>query len=433
MGMGMPQTRYARSGDVMIAYQVLGEGPFDVVITPSEVSHVELQWEVAGWAALLRGIAEQARVLVFDKRGTGMSDRVAGAPTLEERSDDIRAVMDAAGSQRAALAGFMDGVPMSVVFAASHPERVSALVLYGGMARVLWAPDYLFGDTEREARNELEEIIESLVTPGGGEAWLRRDAPSADQDEVQALARVWRYGASPGTFEALYRMNMAMDVREVLPLVSAPTLVLHQRADPWVSVKHGPYLAQHIPGAAYVELDGAEHVPTAATTPQLLAQMLPFLREAVTRAVPEPDKVLATVLFSDIVGSTARAAELGDARWRELLIEHHARVRAQLARYRGTEVDTAGDGFSPGSTGRPAASAARWRSATRSANSACRSGSACTPASARCWTARWPGSRSRSAPGCRRGRRLARCWCRRRSRTWSPAPGSPSKTAAWPS
>jgi class 3 adenylate cyclase len=153
------------------------------------------------------------------------------------------------------------------------------------------------------------------------------------------------YGASPGTAEALYRMNMAMDVRQVLPLVSAPTLVLHQRGDPWVSVKHGPYLAQHIPGAAYAELDGAEHVPTAASAPRLLAQMLPFLREAVTRAAPEPDKVLATVLFSDIVGSTARAAELGDARWRELLTEHHARVRAQLARYRGTEVDTAGDGF----------------------------------------------------------------------------------------
>jgi class 3 adenylate cyclase/predicted esterase len=343
--MGMPETRYARSGDVVIAYQVLGEGPFDVVIVPAFVSHVELQWEAAGWAALLRGIAEQARVLVFDKRGTGMSDRVAGAPTLEERSDDIRAVMDAAGSQRAALVGFMDGVPMSVVFAASHPERVSALVLYGGMARVLWAPDYLFGDTEREARNELGEITESFVTPGVEEAVLRRDVPSAGEEEVRALARVWRYGASPGTAEALYRVNMAMDVREVLPLVSAPTLVLHQRSDPWVSVKHGPYLAQHIPGAAYVELDGAEHVPTAASAPRLLAQMLPFLREAVTRAVPEPDKVLATVLFSDIVGSTARAAELGDARWRELLAAHHARVRAQLALHRGTEVNTAGDGF----------------------------------------------------------------------------------------
>ena len=199
MGMGMPQTRYARSGDVVIAYQVLGEGPFDVVIAPSFVSHVELQWEAAGWAALLRGIAEQARVLVFDKRGTGMSDRVAGAPTLEERSDDIRAVMDAAGSQRAALAGFMDSVPMSVVFAASHPERVSALVLYGGMARVLWAPDYPFGDTEREARNELGEIIDSFLTPGAEEAVLRRDVPSADQDEVRALARVFWYGASPGT------------------------------------------------------------------------------------------------------------------------------------------------------------------------------------------------------------------------------------------
>ena len=345
MGMGMPETRYARSGDVSIAYQVLGQGPFDVVYAPGYVSHVELIWEAAGIAAFLRGIAEHARVLVFDKRGTGMSDRVAGAPTLEERSDDIRAVMDAAGSQRAALFGLSEGVPMSVVFAASHPERVSALVLYGGMARMLWAPDYLFGETERESRKGIENDLEEFVTPGGTEAKARRGFPSADEEEVQAIARVIRYGASPGTVEALERMNMAIDVRDVLPMVSAPTLVLQQRGDPWTRAEHGRYLAQHIPGAAYVELDGDDHIPTAAMAPQLLAQVMPFLQEAASREAPEPDKVLATVLFSDIVGSTARAAELGDARWRELLAAHHERVRAQLARFRGVELDTAGDGF----------------------------------------------------------------------------------------
>jgi class 3 adenylate cyclase len=345
MGMGMPETRYARSGDVSIAYQVVGDGPFDVVFAPGYVSHVELVWEAAGIAAFLRGIAEHARLLVFDKRGTGLSDRVAGAPTLEERSDDIRAVMDAAGSQRAALFGLSEGVPMSVVFAASHPERVSALVLYGGMARTLWAPDYLFGETERESRKGLENDLEEFVTPGGLEAKARRGFPSADEDEVRAVARVIRYGASPGTVEALERMNMAIDVRDVLPMVSAPALVLQQRGDRWTPVEHGRYLAEHIPGAAYVELDGADHIPTAAMAPQLLAQVMPFLQDAVTREAPQPDKVLATVLFSDIVGSTARAAELGDARWRELLAAHHGRVRAQLARFRGVELDTAGDGF----------------------------------------------------------------------------------------
>jgi class 3 adenylate cyclase len=343
--MGMPQTRYARSGDVMIAYQVLGEGPFDVVIAPGWVSHVDLQWETGGWAALLRGLAEQARVLVFDKRGTGLSDRVAGVPTLEERSDDIRAVMDAVGSERAAVFGASEGASMGVVFAASYPERVSALVLYGGYARWLWAPDYLFGATEREARKEIERDLEAFLTPGGLEELIRSGFPSADEQEVRAWARVFRYGASPGTFEALDRMDMAFDVRDVLPVVSAPTLVVNQHANPWVRPEHGLYLTQHIPGAAYVELDGDGHIPTAAIASQLLAHMMPFLQEAVTREAPEPDKVLATVLFSDIVGSTARAAELGDARWRELLAAHHGRVRAQLARFRGVELDTAGDGF----------------------------------------------------------------------------------------
>src|SRR6516162_896781 len=167
----MPETRYARSGDVSVAYQVLGEGPFDVVVVPGIVSHVELGWQAAGWAALLRGLAGHARVLLFDKRGTGLSDRVLGLPTLEERSDDIRAVMDAAGSDRAALVGLSDGVPMSVVFAASHPGRVSALVLYGGLARTLWAPDYQFGTPERTYRREVEEEADWFMTPGTMEAW----------------------------------------------------------------------------------------------------------------------------------------------------------------------------------------------------------------------------------------------------------------------
>ena len=345
MGMGMPETRYARSGDVMIAYQVVGEGPFDVVLTPGAVSHVELYWDLAGMTALLRGLAEHARVIFFDKRGTGLSDRVAGAPTLEERSDDIRAVMDAAGSDRAALFGLSDGVPMSVVFAASHPDWVSALVLYGGLARVLWAPDFLFGATEREYRKGVEENFGTFVTPGGIEEQVRSGIRSAGEDEVRAWARVNRYGASPASLEALDRMNRAIDVREVLPVVSAPTLVVHQRGDPWVRVEHGRYLAEHIPGAAYVELDGDEHIPTAAFVPRLLAQVVPFLQDAASREAPEPDKVLATVLFSDIVGSTTRAAELGDTRWRQLLGEHHACVRRQLARFRGVELDTAGDGF----------------------------------------------------------------------------------------
>jgi class 3 adenylate cyclase/pimeloyl-ACP methyl ester carboxylesterase len=343
--MSVPETRYARSADVAIAYQVVGEGPFDVVLTPGSVSHVELYWDIEGVAALLRGLAKHARVIFFDKRGTGLSDRVAGAPTLEERSDDIRAVMDAAASDRAALFGVSEGVPMSVVFAASYPERVSALVLYGGRAREQWARDYPFGSTERESRKETEEELDGFVTPGGLEEMVRSGLPSAGEDELRAWARVFRYGASPASLEALDRMNMAIDVRSVLPVVRTPTLVVHQRDDPWVRVEHGRYLADHIPGAAYAELDGDAHIPSTSFVPRLLSQVVPFLEDAVCQGAPEPDKVLVTVLFSDIVGSTSMAAELGDTRWRQLLGEHHASVRRQLTRFRGVEIDTAGDGF----------------------------------------------------------------------------------------
>jgi pimeloyl-ACP methyl ester carboxylesterase len=417
VGMGMPETRYARSGDVMIAYQVLGEGPFDVVFVPGTVSHVELQWELEGWAALLRAVAGHVRVLVFDKRGTGLSDRVAGAPTLEQRSDDIRAVMDTAGSQRAALFGVSEGVPMGVVFAASHPERVSALVLYGGMARTLWAPDYLFGYTEREYRKTLEDEFDAFVTPGSLEGQVRSGCPSASEAEVRALARIFRYGSSPSAIEALERMNMAIDVRDVLPVISAPTLVVHQRSDPWVRAERGRYLAQHIPGAAYVELDSGEHIPTAATAPQLLAEMMPFLQEAAMREAPEPDKVLATILFSDIVGSTAKAAELGTRAGGNCWPPTMGGFAPSWPGSGGSSSTRPGTGFSPGSMGRPARSVAPWRFIRQYAASACRSASACTPASARCSMARWPGSRSRSAHGCPRGPEPVKCWYPRRSKT----------------
>jgi len=344
--MGSPETRYARSADVMIAYQVVGHGPFDVVLTPGTVSHVELYWDLPGMAALLRGIAEHARLIFYDKRGTGLSDRVVGAPTLEERSDDIRAVMDAAGSRRAVLFGTSEGVPLSLVFAATWPERVSGLVLYGGAARWLWAPNYLFGVPERKYRQNTEENSELFLTTEGTEELVRSGFSSPDEKEVRAWAHLLRYGTSPAALEELDRMNMAIDVREVLPVIKVPTLVAHQRGDPWVPVEHGRYLARHIPGATLAELDGDEHIPTTAFVPRLLAHVVPFLLELVTReAAPEPDSVLATVLFSDIVGSTALAAELGDAGWRNLLAEHHACVRRQLSQFRGVEIDTAGDGF----------------------------------------------------------------------------------------
>jgi pimeloyl-ACP methyl ester carboxylesterase len=203
---------------------------------PGTVSHVELIWDAAGWDVLLRGLAEHARVIIFDKRGTGLSDRDVGVPTLEDRSDDIRAVMDAVKSPRAVLFGLSESVPMSVVFAASHPERVSVLVPYGGYARLLWAPDYQFGVPERAFRRRLKGDAEEFMTPGALEAFARSGMPSADQDEVRAFARIIRYGASPAAFEALDRMNMSIDVRDVLPVISVPTLVLRQRADPcWVS------------------------------------------------------------------------------------------------------------------------------------------------------------------------------------------------------
>ena len=342
----LPETRYARSGDVSIAYQVVGHGPFDVVFVPPTVSHVELGWEIPSIRAVLERLASFSRLIHFDKRGTGMSDRVAGAPTLEVRMDDVRAVMDAADSERAALVGWSEGVALSALFAATYPDRAWALVLYGGQARALRAPDYPWGPTENDALRMIEEERLASEQPGFAEQIARSGMPKASREEVMAVAEVFHRGASPGALEALSRMNIQMDIRSVLPAIRVPSLVLHNTGDRWVDVERGRDLAKRIPAATFVEFPIEGHIPTGVDMPPVVDEIERFLGEAWKEdAEREPDRVLATVLFTDIVGSTERMAQLGDAGWRQLLERHHAVVRAQLARARGREVDTAGDGF----------------------------------------------------------------------------------------
>jgi class 3 adenylate cyclase/dienelactone hydrolase len=342
-----PKTRYARSGEVSIAYQAVGDGPFDVVFVPASVSHVELVWEVPTWRLFLEGLADYARVIHFDKRGTGMSDRVSGAPSLEIRMDDVRAVMDAAASERAAILGLSEGVAMSALFAATYPERTWALVLYGGKARQLRAPDYPWGLTEAEAERDIAEGRVLAEEGRLAEEVARSGMPTATEEEVDAFTRLFRQSASPGALEAFDRMNVQIDIRGVLPAIKVPTLVLHNTRDRWVEVERGRDLARRIPGARFVELPIDGHITPAADMPPVLAEVKSFL-EGVWGAEGgqrDPERMLATVMFTDIVGSTARAAELGDARWRELLERHHLLIRRQLALARGREVDTAGDGF----------------------------------------------------------------------------------------
>ena len=342
-----PETRYARSGDVSIAYQVTGDGPFDVVYVPPMVSHVELAWAVPGMAAYFQSLASFCRLIRLDKRGTGMSDRVSGAPSLETRMDDVRAVMDAAGSDRAALIGVSEGGPMSILFAATYPERTWALVVEGSNARERWAPDYPWGYRDEDYARDDAETERLWGTSEYTDRLVGNLVPSADDENNRALATMIRQSASPGAAVALSRMNAEIDVRHVLSAVRVPTLVLNRAEESPFIVNASRHLAEHIPGARHVELPGADHAIFSAHPELALAAIEEFLHEAWDdRSVhDQPDRVLATILFTDIVGSTTRALELGDARWRELLEAHHALVRRQLGRFRGRELDTAGDGF----------------------------------------------------------------------------------------
>jgi class 3 adenylate cyclase len=334
-----PETRYARSGDVNIAYQVSGDGPFDLVLVHGFISHLDLDWDEPGMAHFFRRLGSFSRLIRFDKRGTGLSDRPGGLPDLETRMDDVRAVMDAVGSEQAALFGYSEGGPMSCLFAATYPERISSLVVYGTYAkRQDPDDDYPWAATREERRAYSAEIEREW----GVDADLGSMAPNADAALRDWWARRARAAASPGAARDLILMNSEIDVRALLPTIRVPTLVLHRAGDRDSRVEEGRYIADHIPGARFVELTGEDHL-VLIRPDEIVDEVQEFLTGA--RPVPETERVLATVLFTDIVASTERAAELGDRRWRELLERHHAVVRRELERFRGREVDTAGDGF----------------------------------------------------------------------------------------
>jgi pimeloyl-ACP methyl ester carboxylesterase len=343
----MPETRYAQSGDASIAYQVTGEGPFDVVFIPPFLTHAELIWTTS-FAPALRALSSFCRLIRFDKRGTGMSDRVSGAPSLETRMDDARAVMDAVGCSRAAFFGSSEGAAMSLLFAATHPERTAALVLRSAHPRTMWAPDYPWGWTEDEYRREVDRDLGLFRSREEAlEAVLSRGLQFANDDEAQQWVSYYRWSGSPGAVAALALMNKEIDVRHVLPAIRVPTLVLHGVRDTIVPIDVARYVAERIPGARLVEVQ-AGHLATGRAALDMQAEIESFLTgvwEAGGWEEAEPDRVLATVLFTDIVSASERAASLGDRAWRELLERHHALVRRQLVRFRGKEVDTAGDGF----------------------------------------------------------------------------------------
>jgi pimeloyl-ACP methyl ester carboxylesterase len=338
-----PTTRYAKSGDYSIAYQVVGDAPLDLVLVPGFVSHVEHAWEDPDLARLLGRLASFSRLILFDKRGTGLSDRVPveKLPTLEERMDDVRAVMDAAGSKKAALFGVSEGGPMSILFATTYPARTSALVLYGTYANRVRDSESPWAPTMEQHRAFLDAVQREWGGPTQAAIW----APSVADDE--RFKRWWgqylRLGASPAAARAVLEMNLEIDVRGILSAIRVPTLILHRIGDRRIDVGGSRYLAERIPNARLVELPGIDHLMWVGDADAIVDEVEEFLTG--TRHGAEPTRVLATVLFTDMVESTSRAVQLGDVRWRTLISDHDRLVREELTRFRGREIDRRGDGF----------------------------------------------------------------------------------------
>jgi pimeloyl-ACP methyl ester carboxylesterase/DNA-binding winged helix-turn-helix (wHTH) protein len=337
-----PETMYALSGDVNIAYQVIGEGPLDLVFVMGWVSHLEYFWREPSFARFLLRLASFARLILFDKRGTGLSDRVPinELPTLETRMDDVRAVMDAVGSDRAALCGVSEGGPMCSLFAATYPEKTLALVMIGTYAKRIRDADYPWAPTTEERQHFFEELKQHW----GGPVGLEERAPSVANDPQfrEWWATYLRMGASPGAALALTQMNAEIDVRQVLPSIRVPTLVIHRSEDLCLKVEEGRYVAERIPGSKYVELPGQDHLPFVGDQDAILNEVEGFLN-GVVRHTLELDRVLATVLFTNIVDSQEQAARLGESRWAEVLERLRVQVHKEIEWYRGREIDMVGD------------------------------------------------------------------------------------------
>ena len=349
--MDRPLTRYATTDDdVHIAYQVIGDGPIDLVFVHAFVSHVELFWDLPTYARFVRELSSWARVIVFDKRGIGLSDRLSVTPTLEARIDDLRAVLDAVGSQRALVFGNSDGGALSALFAATYPERTLGLALWSGGVRMARAPDYPWGMREERFEERLATRMELWGDQSRGEETTRMtflgigDRLARDPAFVEWLPRLQRYGAAPGDLARFSRVWFSTDARSALPAIQVPTAVLKREGWDPILVEEATWTADQIPGAQLMTLSGDEDDAYLGDVVEVAATVRRFA-QSIEEEHAAFDRVLATVLFTDIVGSSERAAELGDRAWKELVERHHAKVRALLARYRGQEVDTAGDGF----------------------------------------------------------------------------------------
>jgi len=339
----LPTTHYVKSDDVHIAYQVFGEGSLDLLFVPGFVSNIEAIWEAPDHRAFFRRLASFCRVVLFDKRGTGMSDRGSQVFTLEQRMHDVQAILDEVGCERAALFGVSEGGPMSLLYSATYPARTSALVLYGSYAKRSWAPDYPFGWKDEQWERVFDNFEHHWGTPRSIAVTMYAPSLAGDRQASERRASYFRASASPGAAVAIMKMNREIDVRHVLPAIRVPTLILHRTAERVIDVAHARYMVERIPGAKLIELAGVDHSYLTGDSNSLLDEVEVFLTGS--RHVHEPDRVLATVLFVDIAGSTERAAALGDHAWRGLLEAFYAKVREALRGYRAREIDTAGDGF----------------------------------------------------------------------------------------